>query len=732
MNKENEVPEKDARKSPYGKALDEVAGFEQTAMNMTLDAVKDDTQFMRHDGLDAYLNLPEYISAIERSDDCLRRALNDDVRFGRIIARTADDRESNIASIKRISVKDGRQALVSQHLESLKDTVMSAVQADSLSSSADIVEQSSDSIDVHNSMNASLNEADRIAEETKRQISKGNTSAQTDEEKNKAIGGVDAATIAAKAAIGAAGSESVSKISERQKKQTLSQCDRIFALNKRVWESSFKLYTTCGLDRVSAYTKACEDAGSVMKLYFAERIRRGQPNQVVEILDEIERLSDEKFKESRISRDKDGNPVLDKDGKPVVGEGKYNPFNMLCCKHDDFGKLKDAAYEAVNRRLMRDKLDAAKKIEDWKARDAKIRIEANKLSQAAVLDMGMMGKLQESVDQLLAEGFTDADKTSDHLTSIIRSAERKYDKAQKDSAKLQTAEDFENEYLAYMDKLKSYAPIAWLAKTGRIDVGEGLHANYANRVDGQNRLILLIRSGQSRGLLKGDVWEKRLRDLEADRASEDYDAALDLMANIGIEVDVESSESLRTAIGGDVAKNTGKVFGDAALKSMWTKDGTGRLKLDNPKYMMYNWTDTETKRQVHLTGDELNQILGLVSEWQRRHVNPSPGGTYNKDLKEYVTGVLHDAARRKTIKHWFSRIERNVPFGFDDIERVGRDRMREYFAGEQRNKLGKKTYDAQSSYNRDMQILESAVIGGSLPAQSEILKAIRQSLDGRQ
>ena len=204
---------------------------------------------------------------------------------------------------------------------------------------------------------------------------------------------------------------------------------------------------------------------------------------------------------------------------------------------------------------------------------------------------------------------------------------------------------------------------------------------------------MLIRNGQSRGILKGDVWNNRLRKLEEGRASEDYDAALSLMADSGIEVDTEASVGLRTAIGGEAAR-AGKKLGETTLKSMWSKDATGRLKLKDSKYMMYNWTDPRTGRKVPLTCDELNQVLGLVSEWQRRHVNPSP-------------------------------------FGFGDIENVGRSRMRAYFAGEQRDKTGKKVYNIRSSYNRDMSILESAALNGALPTQSEMVNALRARITGK-
>lgn len=709
----------DGKETTYGKTPEQIRAEEQTALNMTLQCVKDDTKFMRHEGVDAYKNLPDYLAACKRSDDFLIKLMGEE-EGQRILARGAAERAKNIESIKRMSAAEGRVALANSVNEQIKGLVGTAIESDSLSGSADAVEHSCASMEQHDAFQSGLNEVDRIAEESKRQIELGNTDAQTDEEKKAAIEGVNGVTVTTKAGLGAVNNQFSAGLSARHNEQTLGQVGSIRTLNEKIFTLAFKTNLDCGMDRLTAYSKACDATGSAMLEYFGQRIAKGQPKQVIELLDQIESQSDEMFKQSRLVVDADGNPVLDKvTGKQVVGEGQYNPFSMLCCRHSDFDKLRKTAQGVIDDKLRRDKLLTAKKQEDFKLLDAKIRMQADRLSEQPMLDLGKMDKLIKETEDMLADGFVDADKTSAYLSGIIKSAERKYDNAQKDSAKLETAEDFQREYDDYMGFVQKSAPIAFFTKNGVLKSSDG-DIDVAKNVDGQNRMILLIRNGQSRGILKGPVWEARLKKLTEDRASEDYDAAMIAISNAGITVDEKASQSLREAFGtrsADIAEE----LGTSALKSIWGKDENGRLKLVNSKYMMYTWNDPKTGKAVPLSGDEMNQLLKVVSAWQKRHVNPSPNGQPSKDLNDFISGVLKASVRRKTIGHWFKSDEVGVPFAFSDIELAGRRAIQTYFTGD---RTKGKEYNMREFYDRDLSLLETATVNGSLPTQSQVIQAL--------
>ena len=695
----------------------------------TEEAVRIGNKYLMHDGSLAAHDIAERRARGKAADERIRKALGD-VGFEDFKQRTADAqsaRDEQFEKMSRVSILHG---LIAAHKNANEAACNELIELDTMGSSAEIL--------------GIANEAEQNVEDMQNKLAWVTTTrdhmfhaidARTDWDdarKQKEKDAVELAVSAHNTAYALAFGVKESDIEARRASTAIKQTVGLSDAVKKCFERGYSFCKTAGGDHEMCYAKGMEEARNFSLRYFKERIARGNIREVLTQLDYLESKSDAMFQDSRVKRDKNGKPILDAKGNKIYGDdGVFDPSQMLFCRFEDFNELRNAANVALSRAEQYNKIRNAKRLEDFKLADAGIRMQADKLSLAPVLDIDKMNELMKSTERMLSEGFADADKTSKYLTDIIKSAERKYSKAQKDSEKLQTVDDFEREYREYMDKLKESAPMAWFAKNGQIEVHAGEYADVAADVDGQNRLILLIRNGQSRGILKGDVWNNRLRKLEEGRASEDYDAALSLMADSGIEVDTEASKSLRTASGGDVAKKTGETLGDAVLKSMWAKDDTGRLKLKNSKYMMYNWNDPKTGRKVPLTGDELNQVLGLVSEWQRRHVNPSPNGTYSPEMKEYVTGVLMDAVRRKTISHWFSSDENDVPFGFSDIENVGRRRMRAYFAGEQRDKTGKKVYNIRSSYNRDMSILESAALNGVLPTQSEMANALRARITGK-
>ena len=692
------------------------------------EAARIGNKYLMHDGALAAQDIAERRARGKAADERIRKALGD-VGFENFKQRTAgaqSARDEQFEKMSRVSILHG---LIAAHKNANEAACNELIELDTMGSSAEIL--------------GIANDAEQNVEDMQNKLAWVTTTrdhmfhaidARTDwddarkqKEKDAVELAVSAHNTAHALDFGVKESDIEARRASTAIKQTVGLSDAV----KKCFERGYSFCKTAGGDHEMCYAKGMEEARNFSLRYFKERIARGNIMEVLTQLDYLESKSDAMFKDSRVKRDKNGKPILDAKGNKIYGDyGVFDPSQMLFCRFEDFKELRNAASVALSSAEQYNKIRNAKRLEDFKLADAGIRMQAYKLSLAPVLDIDKMNELMKSTERMLSEGFADADKTGKYLTDIIKSAERKYNKAQKDSEKLQTVDDFEREYREYMNKLKESAPMAWFAKNGQIEVHAGEYADVAADVDGQNRLILLIRNGLSRGILKGDVWNNRLRKLEEGRASEDYDAALSLMADSGIEVDTEASKSLRTAIGGEAAK-AGEELDETALKSMWSKDATGRLRLKNSKYMMYSWTDLRTGRKVPLTGDELNQVLGLVSEWQRRHVNPSPNGTYNKELKDYVTGVLAGAVRRKTISHLFSPDENDVPFGFSDIENVGRSRMRAYFAGEQRDKTGKKVYNIRSSYNRDMSILESAALNGALPTQSEMANALRARITGK-
>ena len=410
--------------------------------------------------------------------------------------------------------------------------------------------------------------------------------------------------------------------------------------------------------------------------------------------------------------DDKGEVVKDKDGKPTYVANAFNPLGRWCLTHGEVKELMMSAEQQLHFYQMIEKMKNAQKEELLKLENAKICIDADKLALKMPLDMEKIQALQARVDKLLDNGYEGAASTSKYLRNLIEECDYRYTKYKSDAAKLQSEQDFEREFRAYRSMSADASIMAFYAEEGHGDVKiGGEDVVLTDAIDAKNRQILLISNGLDRGVINGERWEKRLKALHEQRADDDYSEAIGALRSAGVTIDREATAKLLGA-GSDNQKKTSEALGGmTSYSEEYGRDRSGRLTINNAKNLMFKWkipTDKGKDVYASISGEQLNIVLDTLARWQARHPNPTEG-----EARQFIEGVLNDAAKREWRTHWFS--ENGYEFtGFQDVSRIADAHLRDYF--DSRGSGGRR-YTAGQILARDMRLLEQAM---------DIAKVVRQ------
>lgn len=617
------------------------------------------------------------------------------------MARHGGEMAKKRNALARVVAAEARHGFEQSVKNATESDIRRLAEVDIAEGTATTLEQSLDADATNESMNSSLSETDGWREFMERQIDRSEDMAK--EEKDAAHGAVSTAATGMKTASAKIGVDALNAVAGQNEQKARGQTKPYIDNIRKIFLRRYKAQRTMRQSHEIAYANALEATRNASITYFKERLAKGQFSDVMFMLDELEKNSDKMFDQSK---------------DEAVG-GIYDPSNLGFLHHSDVNALRTAAITQLREFERVKRMKNAQTLEGLKIQNAQIRFNADKLARQSILNMDEMEKLFEQTEGLIQAGLPQAAETSSYLRGIVEKAERKYNKAQKDATKLETEDDFNKEYDAFQEQLMTSAPMYFFAGKGvpyadgksffRYTMDENGNPIH---IDGQNRMILLIRNGLDRGIIKGKVWTDRLSELEADRAKEDYYASMRALGDAGIEFDAARTRDLVDARGGalaDVADERGE-----QTASTWTEDRSGRLRVGNPDYMMYKWKDPVNGSEVSITGRQLNDLLAEVSEWQRRHPNPSPTGEKPKELTDFISRSLSEAAVRGLRKHWFSANEKDVVLSFGDIRLAAHDVAEKYFAPRGNAQV----------YGRDMRSLRGAVLRGDLPTTDAIKKSI--------
>lgn len=419
--------------------------------------------------------------------------------------------------------------------------------------------------------------------------------------------------------------------------------------------------------------------------------------------------------------DEEGKPVIGEDGKPKFKANEFNPLGRWCLTHGEVKELIYSAEQQLHKYQMVEEMKNAEREKLFKLENAKIRVEADKIALDLPMSMEKMENLQARVDKLLANGYDGAAQTSAYLRNLIEEGRNRYRKAMEDSAKLQSEEDFEREFQSYRSLSADAAIMAFYSDNGGAVIN-GRKALLTNDIDAKNRLILLVTKGLNDGVIKGERWAARLKQLHEQRAEDDYAEALRALSASGVTIDRDATVELFGASGDAQKKRSEAMGGEEFYNERFGKDSTGRLTIDNAKNLMFKWkipTDKGPAVYASFSGEQLNTVLDALSRWQVRHPNPT-----EKEATEFINNVLSDAAKVEWKKHWFSA--NGYEFvGFKDVGMAAERRLQDYFSA--RKDRNGKPYSRGSIMSRDMRILEQSMDTGELVRQNDIIRMLRET-----
>lgn len=697
----------------YGKVQALQAAQSPEAQEQALAALGKvgDKYLLPHEGLDASKTLAEFDARAKRADTEIRKIYGPNTRgYNRYKARHANEqiaRRKAIANAVTAEMKHGAQVAMKTDTE---NRIARLIETDTIDAAGVLANQAADgevaSEALNNGVEQTTSENEFATDKLKADRDARKAEAKTEDEKNaidadyaqkKAL--LDTATAGTRAALGDIGIRELTQISMQEEVHARKRAEPLRKEFRNIFMQRYKAHRAMNQSHEIAYANALEAARQGAISYFSERIKTGQVGSVLYTLDELERIGDEDYKKS----------VTDK-----TPTGVYDPSAYGFCRKSDMLALRKSAVEQISYYRHVQSLKIAGRDEGLKIANAKIRFEADRLARQPILDMDAMEQLFSKTDKLINAGLTQGAETSTYLRGIVERAERKLSRTQKEASKLQTEEDFEREYNMFMRDINGAAPMYFFSQTAdgkdllqftMDENGKPVH------IDGQNRMILLIRNGLSRGVVKGNVWKERLEQLENDRAMEDRYAAMSALADAGIAFDPKGTQKVIDARGGSYAAMNDERGG--VYDSSWGEDKTThRLRVGNHQIMMYTYRDPVTGRTVPINGTQLNDLLKEVELWQMRHPNPSPTGGKPVELTEFIKRSLDRSIVRETKKRWFSNDEYDIPVSFVGISSAAHKEYEAYFAPKGNVPV----------YGKDIWGLQGKVLGGELPTTETIRK----------
>lgn len=481
-------------------------------------------------------------------------------------------------------------------------------------------------------------------------------------------------------------------------------------------ETQFQM--KCGYKPDTAFTIAVSEIGKDSQSMLCDLIDAGQGDFVQTFLDELKK--DDAGLKKVVRKDDNGNPVKSPNGGELF-DWEWNPHGRLCMSLKQVNQVQDYLNQKIESDIRTRNLANQQAERQFEVEASRLQMVADELSMKPELDLDAMKQLMGGAKKLQEAGYDKAYQVSSHLASIVKSAERKSSRLEKEAAKLETEADFKNELKKYKRHEKDAAALAVYdpeSDEARIAVSK--------MVDGQNRMIILINNGISRGILKAGDWKGELEKLHAKRGFEDKRAAMNVLKDIGVSVDQEMTGDLR-----DELSRSGAVLQEIApSKDIEGYDANGlydrRIKVRNANTLIYTWTDSVTGNKYAMSGDDYNNLTEVVAAWQKRHVNPSPTGVaVPSELKDFVLTVLRNSRTQKTIKSIWGFIS-SEGYALGDISRQGMNAMEAYFNPTTVDANGQKVYDTRTRYDRDMEALEEATNDTAMPSLESLRRIVEE------
>lgn len=341
-----------------------------------------------------------------------------------------------------------RRATTRKHLQSLADTEarQSAIASQKRSNEADlsvkldnhVLEMSTVTCAQDQAMseqseifNSALATADGNLEEVIRQIQ--NNKSLDDETKKKQIAEAKAAGIYMKTKASLDNQGIVSKIDNRSALAAIGQVDDLSGWIRESFAKELAFQKSLGRTDAVAIDVAMESTRNLANKYFTGRIARGQAEEVLIMLNEIEQRNDMDFAEKKT----------------------FDPSRMMFCRHEDFKSLKDAGVLALQTALKRSQASTSAKLAAQRAADDNLSRKADDLeyTMAKFFDkmiatdgdpMSAVEKFIPAIDAMDAAGYKDAAGLYSKLQGFADRVIEQRKKIDEHTSKMTAAEKFDS------------------------------------------------------------------------------------------------------------------------------------------------------------------------------------------------------------------------------------------------------------------------------------------------
>lgn len=627
-----------------------------------------------HTGTDAHRALEDFDARFKSAMTDIRRGYGSDSDGFLNCAVLCDDtvkpQRDALAKAVGAEVRHGYGVMMKQATE---DAALHLAQVHISDMAAETARQSLDAADAAEAQNCGLSEIDGQTEEFLYRLQEAEgrelEAAKSDDEKEKIRqkydtlrGATSVSATQAKSAVASKSLEIMRRVNGQDETAARSHAQSFVKTMRKAFKDRLNGQMRLGQSPEIACTIATEAVRNASIMYFKERLSRGNVGSVLFMLDQLEKDCDAEFEASKKNKD-----------TPL---GMYDPTTLGCMHRSDLKAIRDAAAAQLREDAQARKAANAQMTEGLKLANAGIKAQADIMARSMFIDKKEMDKLYQQAQELLAKGLPQASETIAYLRGIEEHVQTRYDKAVKDAEKAKTAETFRTEYEDYLEGLRTAAPMFFYGvgeRAGRLDYTRDEKGAPIN-VDGRVRLMAFIQNGISRGVIQpSDGWSDILNELEENKAASDYMAAMGALERCGLRFDAEKTKSVIEAGGGKM-EDYGEEVG-FPTQAKWVG---GKPSIGNEAVTVFYWDDPSKKNRdrIYLTGAQMNSLLSEVSNWQRRHVNPTEG-----ELASFIGNVLERSARRGTIVHWFTSNEEDAVKSFGDISFEARKVTEQYFRG---------------------------------------------------
>ena len=305
------------------------------------------------EGLDAKKNLDVYDERCRQADKIAREFYKDNPagynrHCARVALKEANERKAMVQAVQA-EMKHGVNVAMKNDTERRAQAIADKDMLDAAGVLANTAADAEVATDATNSSYERVDGEHEFAlDKLKQQYDAELAAAKTDADKKAAEerfkarkAGIDTASVAARAAIGAESINTLTGISKRGENWARQRAESLRADFRNIFMQRYKAHRAMNQSHEIAYANSVAATRGAVMNYFKTRIESGQVSSVLYTLDELEKSGDAAFKETVTEQ----NPT-----------GTFNPSYYSFCWKSDIAALRKAAIAQIEeQRVLRNR-----------------------------------------------------------------------------------------------------------------------------------------------------------------------------------------------------------------------------------------------------------------------------------------------------------------------------------------------------------------------------------------